>query len=154
MAGVTPPQKTLRGRDAERRARLGRLLLSLPLVAYIAGAPALRAVTGEAPVYLRGWAMFDGAGRGVCSVDFRDGAGLRIDRYRPFGAADFRAAPDGVRFLANEEEARALALSLCPSLAPGERVIVLVQCPSPDGWQEPSRTELACDDRPAPVGVR
>lgn len=134
--------------------RLGRLLLSLPLAAYILGAPACRAVHGQAPPYLRWWAMFDGAGLGVCSVDFRDRAGTAIDRYRPFGAVDFRTAPDRVRFMANGDDARAVARELCPSLAPDERVRVRVQCPTPEGWSEPASEEIDCRDSLAATGAR
>ena len=121
-----------------------RLLVSLALVAYLLGAPAFRVVRGSAPPYLRWWAMFDSAGYSQCSVDFRDEAGARLDRYRASGATGWRDAPDGVRFLVNVDEARTVAHALCSSLPPGARVRMRVQCPSPDGWQEPSTDDILC----------
>ena len=130
------------------RPSLLRLLLSIPIATFLLGAPLHRLVTGEQHPYLRGWAMFEGAGYDVCSVVLRDDRGAPLDRYAPFGATGFRDAPARIRFLSDLEEASAVASEMCPAVHPGTVIRVEVRCPEPSGWVPWSTREIAC---PAPA---
>ena len=124
--------------DAARAARTFAFALCCAWI--VAGPLALQVfgASGAGARYLRAWEMFGGRGLDVIEARFferrSDGTLRPLDRFALLGHPDRHAAPDWLRVILGERNARNIGLRLCEALGPGADVRIVARRSTAEGW--------------------